>query len=80
MHGKELIMAGIVKGAAGLVGNTPLLELYDQELLDKYPLWFAQFYHKPETQHNFTIWQYSESGNVPGISKPTDLNIMMLKR
>lgn len=24
--GKELIMAGIVKGAAGLVGNTPLLE------------------------------------------------------
>ena len=26
MHGKELIMAGIVKGAAGLVGNTPLLE------------------------------------------------------
>ena len=63
-----------------LYGNTPLLELYDQELLDKYPLWFAQFYHKPETTHDFTIWQYSESGNVPGISKPTDLNIMMLKR
>ena len=63
-----------------LYGNTPLLELYDQELLDKYPLWFAQFYHKPETTHDFTIWQYSESGNVPGVNKPCDLNIMMLKR
>lgn len=63
-----------------IYANTPLLKLYDQELLDKYPLWFAQFYHKPETQHNFEIWQYSETGVVDGISKATDLNIMMLKR
>ncbi len=63
-----------------LYANTPLLKLYSQELLDKYPLWYAQFHHTPETDTNFNIWQYSETGEVEGIEKPTDLNIMMINR
>ena len=63
-----------------LYANTPLLKLYSQELLDKYPLWYAQFHHTPETDTNFNIWQYSENGEVEGIEKPTDLNIMMINR
>ena len=63
-----------------LYANMPLLKLYDESLLDTYPLWFAQFYHKPETLNDFVIWQYSEKGKVPGISKNTDLNIMMIKK
>ncbi len=63
-----------------LYANTPLLKLYSRELLDKYPLWYAQFHHTPETDTNFNIWQYSETGEVDGIEKPTDLNIMMLSR
>ncbi len=63
-----------------LYANTPLLKLYSLELLDKYPLWYAQFHHTPETDANFIIWQYSENGKVEGIEKPTDLNIMMINR
>ena len=63
-----------------LYANTPLLKLYSQELLDEYPLWYAQFHHTPETNSNFNIWQYSENGEVEGIEKPTDLNIMMISR
>lgn len=63
-----------------LYANTPLLELYSSQLLDEYPLWYAQFHHTPETDANFNIWQYSETGKVDGIEKPTDLNIMMINR
>lgn len=63
-----------------LYANTPLLKLYSDELLAKYPLWYAQFHHTPETNNNFSIWQYSESGQVEGIEKATDLNIMMINR
>lgn len=63
-----------------LYANTPLLQLYSQEILDKYPLWYAQFHHTPETSTNFNIWQYSENGEIEGIEKPTDLNVMMINR
>ena len=63
-----------------LYANTPLLKLYSSALLDEYPLWYAQFHHTPEINTNFTIWQYSENGEVEGIEKPTDLNIMMINR
>ncbi len=63
-----------------LYANTPLLKLYSDEILNKYPLWYAQFHHTPETEKSFSIWQYSESGVVDGIEKPTDLNIMMINR
>ena len=37
--------------------------------------WLAQYEEAPTFVYNFQMWQYSNSGTVPGISGPVDLNI-----
>jgi GH25 family lysozyme M1 (1,4-beta-N-acetylmuramidase) len=40
-----------------------------------YPLWLAKYSTTvPQGWQNYKIWQYSESGNVPGISGNVDLD------
>lgn len=53
---------------------------YDWSLLDKYPVWFAQYEEKPQFDRPFIIWQYSDNGNIDGINKPCDLNIMFIAK
>ena len=61
-----------------IYGNSNDLELFEQELLDDYPLWYAQYQtRQPSCTLPFIMWQYTESGQVPGISTPTDLNLLM---
>lgn len=50
----------------------------DLEQIYKYPVWFAQYANEPVWPYEFSIWQYSESGEVPGISGPVDMNIEMI--
>jgi lysozyme len=40
---------------------------------DNYPLWLCSF-TQPEASPDWTIWQYSHSGSVDGISGKVDLN------
>ena len=52
-------------------------ELYlDGPEFDKYPLWLAHYY-VPTVQYEgkWQMWQYSEVGKLPGISKHVDMNI-----
>ena len=47
---------------------------------DSYPLWISSFSDPPldtdtENMH-WAIWQYSHRGDLPGISSPTDLNVL----
>lgn len=49
----------------------------DLEQIYQYPIWFAQYADEPDWPYEFTMWQYTESGGVPGISGPVDLNIQM---
>jgi GH25 family lysozyme M1 (1,4-beta-N-acetylmuramidase) len=45
--------------------------------LTRYRLWIAQYGPEavlPEGWDKYWAWQYSESGTVPGINPPTDLN------
>lgn len=44
---------------------------------DEYPIWVANYNPilEPETE-NWTIWQFSERGRLPGIREKVDLNIM----
>lgn len=49
----------------------------DLERIYKYPIWFAQYANEPVWPYEFSIWQYSESGEVPGIYGPVDMNIEM---
>lgn len=50
----------------------------DLEQIYKYPVWFAQYANEPVWPYEFSIWQYSESGEVPGIYGPVDMNIEMI--
>ena len=53
---------------------------YDVEQLLDYDIWFAQYHDLPQYPHPFMIWQYSEEGEIPGIEKPVDLNIMFIPK
>ena len=48
-----------------------LLEL---DSIAEYPFWFAQYADAPELKAPFRIWQYSDKGQLPGITEKVDLN------
>lgn len=51
----------------------------DVESVYKYPIWYAQYADEPDWPYPFHIWQYTESGEVPGIYGPVDLNLQMME-
>ncbi|MDO5154659.1 MAG: glycoside hydrolase family 25 protein [Eubacteriales bacterium] len=66
-------------------GYTPMMYTYrtyyslyvDIESVYQYPIWYAQYADEPDWPYEFNIWQYTESGEIPGISGPVDLNLQM---
>ena len=52
----------------------------DLETLSEYPLWYADYEPTPQTPYHFQFWQYTNKGQVPGISGNTDLNIQMMPK
>lgn len=43
-----------------------------------YPLWFAEYdVEEPTAPFDFLIWQYSNAGQIPGISTRVDLNLWL---
>lgn len=50
-----------------------LLELQD------YAFWLAEYADTPSFRYQFAWWQYTESGTVPGIETPVDLNLRFLE-
>jgi len=53
---------------------------YDYQLINRYPLWMAQYHEEMEYEYPVHIWQYSDTGAVPGINTYTDLNMYFLKK
>ena len=53
--------------------------VYDMEALSEYPVWYAGYDPVPVTPYRFDLWQYSESGTVPGIEGPVDLDLWIRK-
>ena len=47
--------------------------LYKDELLKKYDIWLANW-GVSSPSYDCAIWQYSESGSVPGVSGSVDMN------
>ncbi len=41
----------------------------------KYGIWLAQYYKQPFFPYEFSLWQYTDSGNVNGIEGTVDLNL-----
>lgn len=52
----------------------------DMEYLTEYGTWLAHYAKKTTYSNKFVMWQYSESGRVPGIKKRVDLNIRFINR
>lgn len=63
-------------------GKTPMVytnksmayEFFNLSRLSEYELWYAEYQPAPSLYYDFRIWQYTETGNVPGIGN-VDLNI-----
>lgn len=49
--------------------------MLDMTQLEAYDKWFAQYDTSVYFPYEYTIWQYSESGKVNGISTDVDLNV-----
>ena len=48
---------------------------YDLEQLKDYGFWYAEYESLPSVCYGFRMWQYSESGTVPGIDVAVDLDL-----
>jgi GH25 family lysozyme M1 (1,4-beta-N-acetylmuramidase) len=54
--------------------------MFDLKQLSEYQIWYADYEQTPQTPYAFTFWQYSESGQVPGIEGNCDLDIRFVKK
>lgn len=57
-----------------------ILQRYDFNTMKNYDFWLADYREMPEQEtmyYHYSIWQYSDSGSVPGISEPVDLNLCL---
>lgn len=67
-------------------GYTPMIyfNLYDGyerlqlDRLTAYDAWFAQYAKQPTMYYNYRIWQYSDSGSVPGIEGNVDMDLAFI--
>lgn len=49
-------------------------EFLDLEALKDYDMWYMEYRKLPAFYYNFTIWQYSSEGEVPGIEGSVKMN------
>lgn len=69
-------------GAAEAAGYEPMVyfnlelskTLLDVEEAARYGFWFAQYAEAPELTAPIRFWQYSDEGEIPGITEKVDLN------
>lgn len=67
-------------------GYTPMIYIgrevgynrLDRTQLTAYDFWFAQYAAKPDMYYDYRIWQYTDSGSVPGVSGKVDMNLAFL--
>ena len=53
-------------------------DLLDLEALAQYPFWLAQYRDQMDFPHRVALWQYTETGSVPGIRGNVDIDLMFL--
>jgi len=50
----------------------------DITMLSDYDIWAPQYLDKNDFLYDFTMWQYTDKGSIPGIEEEVDLNISMV--
>lgn len=60
--------------------NSPVAYLrYDLSRLTDYDVWYAQYgVSRPTMYYDYRIWQYSDSGKIPGIEGKVDMDIALI--
>ena len=53
-------------------------DLLDLQALQEYPFWFAQYRDAMDYEYKVDVWQYTETGTVPGIKGKVDIDLMFL--
>ncbi|MBQ2920887.1 MAG: glycoside hydrolase family 25 protein [Oscillospiraceae bacterium] len=53
-------------------------DLMDLEQLAGYPFWLAQYREQLDYPYQVDVWQYTETGSVPGIKGNVDIDLMFL--
>lgn len=53
---------------------------YNWKELEGYPVWFAHYTTNPGYDKPFVIWQYSDAGQVDGIDRSVDMDIMFIQK
>lgn len=56
---------------------TTQLEL---DKLQEYDIWYADYQYKPIYPYNFSMWQYTESAKIDGITGNVDCNLLFYKK
>ncbi len=75
--------AGVFCSEIKKAGYTPLIYgnvnwlLYEIDMpsLKNYGFWLAEYDDLPEFPYNFDIWQYTDTGKIPGVEGKFDLNV-----
>ena len=66
---------------AGIYGNAKTFTTRMRlEEFSQYTKWYADYQEEPLYPYEFTFWQYTESGKVPGIDTKVDLNVKFIKK
>ncbi len=61
-----------------IYGNQRDLKRISYEVRQAYPVWLAEYdVAAPTAPLDFTIWQYTNAGDIPGIATAVDLNIWL---
>ena len=61
---------------AGIYFNLDIAQnYYPLSALQNYEFWLAEYQDTPSYPYDFGMWQYTESGTLPGVSTPVDLNL-----
>lgn len=64
---------------AMIYGSKKDIGRMDMAELEAYPIWLAQYRNGyPDAQYDFSMWQYTNTGDIPGASTDIDLDILFL--
>lgn len=59
-------------------GTRVAYTMYDLSRLTDYDIWYPQYASQPSMYYDYRIWQYSDSGSVPGISGKVDMDLAFI--
>ncbi|MBQ7993269.1 MAG: glycoside hydrolase family 25 protein [Solobacterium sp.] len=69
-------------GYTPMVYNSTMLfeELFITEYLQEFDTWVAEYGSYPRYPYEFSMWQYTSSGEVPGVTGECDMDIMLIPK